>query len=56
MSKLSKILDLYHDYVHHCLSFDDPVEEIAGFDEWANLHHGVSREEANDFFYASAEV
>jgi hypothetical protein len=56
MSKLEKILELYHDYVHHCLSFDDSPEEILGFDEYAERHHGVNKEEANEFFYACAEA
>lgn len=54
MSISPKLLELYHDYVQSCLMFDDPVEEIAAFDEWAHLHHGVSRNEANEFFYAAA--
>lgn len=56
MSKLQKILELYHDHVHNCLTFDDPAEEIMGFDEYAEIHHGVAREEANEFFYAEAAL
>lgn len=54
MSKLERILELYHEYVNSSLMFDDPAEEILGFDEYANLHHGVPKEEANEFFYAAA--
>jgi hypothetical protein len=36
--------------------FDDPVEEILGFDEYAELHHGIEKEKANEFFYAAAEA
>ena len=55
MSKLLGIWNKYHDYVNHCLGFDDSPEEIMGFDDWAELHHGVSREEANQFMYDEAD-
>lgn len=54
MYSLHRILELFHDYVQSCLMFDDPAEEIMGFDEYAELHHGISREVANEFFYSAA--
>lgn len=54
MTTLERILEFYHEYVNSCLMFDDPASEIMGFDEYADLHHGVSRDEANDFFYKAA--
>lgn len=54
MSALEKVLEFYHDYVNNCLMFDDPVEEILGFDEYAELHHGIDKEKAQFFFYNKA--
>lgn len=53
MNRLEKLLALYHDYVHSCLMYDDPVEEIMGWDQWANLHHGVAKEEADEYLAAA---
>lgn len=51
-ARLQAIWEAYNDYVSHCLMFDDPAEEIAGFDEWAELHHGITKEAANEHMYA----
>lgn len=51
---LNQIFEAYHDYVNTELMFDSPAHEIVEFDLWAHLHYGVSRQEAQDFFYAKA--
>lgn len=54
MSNLQKIWELYNDYVNQSLMFDDPVDEILGFDEWAEAHHGTARHEADEFLQGVA--
>lgn len=50
---LQRVLELYNEYVNSCLLFDDPTDEIRGFDEYAQ-DFGYSKDEANEFFYKAA--
>lgn len=49
MTTLQQIWELYNKYVNDCLMFEDVPEEILGFDEYADLHHGVERSVADTF-------
>jgi hypothetical protein len=49
-SSLEKVWEKFNDYVSDALMFDNTPSEIAGFPEWAEMHYGVSQEDATNWF------